>query len=468
MDQQPRAGYAPATFTQRTFHDAAKRFAAGTDTPRDYLERCLATIADREPVVRAFVTINEAGARAAADASAARWKSGTPLSPIDGMPVGIKDLLETKDMPTEMGSPLFKGNQPPRDSALVRALREAGAIILGKAVTTELGMSHPGPTTNPFDPSRTPGGSSSGSAAAVGAGMVPVAIGTQVVGSVIRPASFCGNWAIKPTLGALNRGERQGLSNSHVGVHAGSAEDMWITAVEIARRAGGDPGQPGLFGESPPPPARRPLRLIAMETEGWKLVDPSARTGFDRVVAALRDAGVQVLHRGDDPAIAAFEDAIAHATAITRDMCAFEMRWSLENLVEAHPGGISDSLMGRLKLGRGLSLADYRQRLAERGRARTCMAALAPAADGFISLAALGPAPVLGDSSGSDAGILHTTGNPIMNAASSILGAPTVTVPVLAVGGMPVGVQLMGQPHMDASVVAMSRWLADTVPSVEV
>ena len=157
----PYADYQPLTF-----HDAARRFTSGNDSPRAYLERCLATIAEREPVVKAFAALNEASAREAADASTARWKAGRPLSPIDGMPIGIKDLLETKDMPTEMGCAAMKGNFPKRDNAAVWALRQAGAVILGKTVTAELGGSHPGPTTNPFGPAHTPGGSSSGSAAA--------------------------------------------------------------------------------------------------------------------------------------------------------------------------------------------------------------------------------------------------------------------------------------------------------------
>jgi Asp-tRNA(Asn)/Glu-tRNA(Gln) amidotransferase A subunit family amidase len=159
--------YDPREFRALTFHDAVTRFRDGSDTPRAYLERCLETIAEREPIVQAFVTINEAAARAAADASAARWKDGRPLSAIDGLPIGIKDLLETKDMPTQMGCAAYRGNFPKRDNAAVWALREAGAVILGKTVTAEIGGSHPGPTTNPFDPARTPGGSSSGSAAAV-------------------------------------------------------------------------------------------------------------------------------------------------------------------------------------------------------------------------------------------------------------------------------------------------------------
>src|SRR6195256_5392475 len=244
----PYADYKPLTF-----HDAARRFTDGNDSPRAYLERCLETIAQREPVVKALVATNETGARAAADASAARWKAGKPLSPIDGMPVGIKDLLETRDMPTEMGCAAMKGNFPKRDNAAVWALRQAGVVILSKTVTAELGGAEPGPTTNPFDATRTPGGSSSGSAAAVAARMMPAAIGTQVGGSIIRPAAFCGNVALKPTQAAINRGERQATSMSTHGVHAGCLEDMWQVAIEIARRAGGDPGRPGLFGPKTPP-----------------------------------------------------------------------------------------------------------------------------------------------------------------------------------------------------------------------
>ncbi len=179
--------YDPHSFRALTWHDAAPRFREGADTPRAYLERCLETIAAREPVVKALVALNEAGARAAADASSARWKSGKPLSPIDGMPIGIKDLLETKDMPTRMGCVAFEDNFPKRDNAAVWALRQAGAVVLAKTVTAELGGSHPGPTTNPFDVRRTPGGSSSGSAAAVAARIVPMAIGGDTLGSIRVP-----------------------------------------------------------------------------------------------------------------------------------------------------------------------------------------------------------------------------------------------------------------------------------------
>ena len=174
-----------------------------------------------------------------------RWTTNRPLSAIDGMPIGIKDLLETKDMPTEQGCVAYRGNFPKRDNAAVWALRQAGAVIVAKTTTAELGGSHPPATTNPFDAARTAGGSSSGSAASVAARMLPAAIGTQVGGSIIRPAAYCGNFALKPTQGGINRGERQATSMSTHGPHAGCIEDMWQVAIEIASRAGGDRGGAG-------------------------------------------------------------------------------------------------------------------------------------------------------------------------------------------------------------------------------
>jgi Asp-tRNA(Asn)/Glu-tRNA(Gln) amidotransferase A subunit family amidase len=463
MDHAVPTPYAPATHRALTFHDATEKFTSGTDTPRAYLERCLATIEAREPVVQGFVSLNIAGARDAADASTARWKSGMPRGRIDGMPIGIKDLIETRDMPTKMGSALYADNFPRRDSAMIQALREAGAVVLGKTVTTELGMSHPGPTTNPFDPTRTPGGSSQGSAAVVGANMVPAAIGTQVLGSIIRPAAFCANAALKPTQGAINRGERQGLSQSTAGVHAGCLEDMWAVAAEISLRAGGDPGAPGLYGDLAPPAPMQPRRLAVMEGEGFSQVHPAARDGFERALSGLEATGTTIIRKTDSAPLAAFERAIADSMALTRDVCAYEMRWTVENLVAQHgPEKISPSLAARLEVGRALSQAAYRARLAQRAAARAAHAALAPICDALVSLSCLGPAPKLGDTGGSDGRIIHTTGNPVMNAATSVLGCPVVTVPVLAVEGLPVGIQLIGQWHDDERVTAMARWIMQT------
>ncbi|MEM7750530.1 MAG: amidase family protein, partial [Pseudomonadota bacterium] len=253
--------YDPHAFQQLTFHDAVPKFRSGEDTPREYLERCLAVVEDREATVQAFAHLNKETARAAADASTARYKQGQALSAIDGMPVGIKDLLETREMPTEMNCEALKGSFPKRDNAAVWALRQAGAVIFGKTVTAELGGSPPGPTTNPFDATRTPGGSSSGSAAAVAAHMMPAAIGSQVGGSIIRPSGFCGNVSLKPTQGAINRGERLATSMSTHGIHAGCVEDMWQASIEIANRAGGDRGCLPLSGPNATPQAIKPQRL---------------------------------------------------------------------------------------------------------------------------------------------------------------------------------------------------------------
>ena len=449
-----------------TFHDAVPRFRDGSDTPRAYLERCLETIAAREPVVKAFTAINEAGARAVADASTARWKADRPLSPIDGMPVAIKDLLETRDMPTEMGCEAFRGNFPKRDNAAVWALREAGAIILAKTVTAELGGSHPGPTTNPFDPARTPGGSSSGSAAAVGAGMVPAAIGTQVGGSIIRPAAYCGNFALKPSQGGLNRGERQATSMSTHGPHAGCLEDMWQVAIEIARRAGGDRGCVGLMGPSAPPAAAKPERLVVLETEGWPGVDEATRLGFEAVLDQLRRAGVTLIRRADHTWVESLEQSIANGRAICGSITGWENRWYQRGLVDQNPDGVSARAKAALANAEAMTPDDYRAALLSRQTAQATHAMMAPLADAAITLACPGPAPLWsGDVPGQPLAP-RPTGDFVFNAPSSMLFAPVVTVPLMSVGGMPVGIQVMGQQGEDARMTALARWLAENLKRV--
>ena len=456
--------YDPRTFKALTFHDATARFREGADTPRAYLERCLETIAEREPVVKAFAALNEASARAAADASAARWKAGHPLSAIDGMPVGIKDLLETKDMPTGMGCGAYRDNFPKRDNAAVWALRQAGAVILGKTVTAELGGAEPGPTRNPFDATRTPGGSSSGSAAAVGACMMPAAIGTQVGGSIIRPAGFCGNVALKPTQGAINRGERLATSMSTHGVHAGCIEDMWQVAIEIAERAGGDRGCPGLFGPPRAPAAHKPERLIVLETAGWEGLDARSKSAFERLLRELEGKGVRLLRRTSHPLVEKLEATIADAAAVSSAITAWENQWWQRNLVDQSPDGVSARAKATLAKAEAMSLTDYRAALIEREAAQLSHARIAPLADAAITLACPGPAPQWSN----DASDPRPTGDPVFNYPSSMLFAPVVTVPMMGVRGMPVGVQLMGQQHEDARVTAIARWLLASVPPIVV
>ena len=462
------ASYQPNLYCPLTFHTQRAAFEAGSDTPRAFLERCLESIAARESVVQAWVTLNESGARAQADASTERWRIGRPLSQIDGMPIGIKDLLETKDMPTELGCAAFAGNFPKRDNAAVWALREAGSVILGKTVTSELGGAQPGPTTNPFDPAHTPGGSSSGSAAAVGACMVPAAIGTQVGGSIIRPASYCGNYALKPSQGAINRGERQATSMSTHGPHAGSLEDMWAVAIEIAVRAGGDPGREALTGPVALPAAHKPLVLAVMETEGWSALDDGARSAFEQIVAQIAGAGVQILRRANDTDLESFESALVGAGRLAADITAWENQWLTRNLVSQNPDGVS--ARGRLVLdvAARVGVDGYRERLHKRALLSECYGALAGRVDAMIAPASPGPAPLWpGDTPGQPL-LPRPTGDPVFNYPSSLLGAPVVTSPLTFVHGLPMGIQLMGQPGTDARIVAIAHWLRGAVRPVSV
>lgn len=460
------SGYDPRSYQPLTFHDAIPRFRDGSDTPRAYLERCLETIQAREPVVQAFVALNREGARAAADASTARWQAGQPLSSIDGLPIGIKDLLETRDMPTEMGCVAYRGNFPKRDNAAVWALREAGAVVLGKTVTAEIGGSHPGATTNPFDPARTPGGSSSGSAAAVAARMVPATIGTQVGGSIIRPAAYCGNVALKPTQGGINRGERQATSMSTHGVHAGCIEDMWPVAIEIVRRAGGDRGCPGLFGPMTTPAAVQPGRLIVLETEGWDELDNASRKAFEGLLDNLRRAGVTLLRRGNHAWIEALERAVGNARAVCGAITGWENRWYQRNILNEQPDGISARAKATLLKAETMTPDDYRAALLQRDAAQLCHKAVAPLGDAIITLACPGPAPLWsGDKPGQPLAA-RPTGDFVFNAPSSMLFAPAVTIPLMSVGGMPVGLQVMGQQHDDARITGYARWMLGAVAPV--
>src|SRR6516162_5548003 len=285
----------------RPYLPATKDFAAGKDSPRDFLERCLAALDAWEPRIGAFVTLNLPEARAAADRSTARCRAGNPLSPIDGMPLGIKDIIETADMPTQNGSPLFAGFRSERDSASVAALREAGGVIVGKTVTTEFAATEPRDTRNPWDPTRTPGGSSSGSAAAVAVGAISVGLGTQVIGSILRPASFCGCFGFKPTVGAINRGgSYDGLSQSVHGPLTASLPEAWQVAYEIAQRAGGDPGFPGLYGPATPPATAKPRKLALFETDGWAVATAGAKAALAGAVDKLKAAGITIATRHDD------------------------------------------------------------------------------------------------------------------------------------------------------------------------
>jgi Asp-tRNA(Asn)/Glu-tRNA(Gln) amidotransferase A subunit family amidase len=436
--------------TTLAFAAARDRFHAGTESPRDFLERCLQRIDEREPTVRAFVAMNADGARRAADASGERYRAGKPLSSIDGMPVAIKDIIETGDMPTEFGSPIFAGWCGGRDGACVFALRQAGAIIVGKAVTTEFAGSPPGPTRNPLDLARTPGGSSSGAAAAVAAGMVPVAIGTQVGGSVLRPASFCGIIGFKPTYGAINRGNlSDNYSQNCIGTLSVTLEDGWAVCHEIARIVGGDPGFPPFAGGATPAAPRRPDVLAVLETAGWAVADENAKAALHSFLGVLSAAGVALVDRKSSHRVAALEQAIAEALEICNRIAAWEGLWPFAELAVRSAAGLSTGLRERMAAARAMTPDEYRMLLRRRDFMREMLLSLAGDIDACITLAAPGPAP-LG---------IASTGNAIFNLPGSALRTPAVSLPMMQVDGLPLGVQLIGFPQRDRELSGLASFV---------
>src|SRR5215813_4900556 len=337
--------HAPETIIRpamRSYLAETAGFASGRGNPRDFLERCLADLETWEPKIGAFVTLNLAVARAAADA----------------------------------------------------ALREAGVVVLGKTVTTEFAATFARGTRNPWDLARTPGGSSSGSAAAVAAGLVPAALGTQVIGSTIRPASYCGCYGFKPTVGALNRGgSYDGLSQSSTGTIAATLEDAWQVAYEIAMRAGGDPGYPGLFGPASAPTPRKPHRLAFVETAGWAVASPHAKAAIADALARFKAAGIDVLTRQSHAQLAAVEAAIAPARPLSMRINGWEWRWPLNTYRERDASKLSRGMLTRLAEAEAMSLDDYRNDLAQRDKARALYAELAAECDACVSLSAPAAAP---------------------------------------------------------------------------
>ena len=435
---------------RRPFVARTAAFAAGQDSPSAILEECLAEIARRDAEVGAFTVTDLPAARAAAEASAERWRTGAQRSAIDGMPVGVKDMIDTADLVTGMGSPLFEKHRPRFDAASVQGLREAGAVIVGKTVTTEFASTQPRNTRNPWDLARTPGGSSSGSAAAVGCGMLSGALGTQVVGSILRPSGFCGAYGFKPSVGGINRGgSLDYLSQSVTGTIAASLADAWAMARAISRQVGGDPGYPGITGPMTLPNPRRPATLGLLRTAGWPHLAESGRASLEAAVDHLRNAGIRVLLPEECPELAAVEAATVEARAHTMDINAWEWRWPLGSFVARDASLISPSSLARHEQAAAMTQAIYAGLLEQRLAARTAYAALAKVADCVISVTAPGAAPIG----------LESTGDPIFVVAGSYLGAPGVSLPMLEADGLPLGLQVLGFPQGDADLFAVAHWI---------
>jgi len=445
--------YDPRNARYLCFAEARAAFAAGSDTPRAFLERCLETVAALEPKILAFVRLDRDGARAAADSATERWRANRPLSLVDGMPVGIKDCYDIQGMPTEVNSRMFKDNMATLDAAHVDALRRGGAVILGKTTTTELTMALPAATVNPWDVTRTPGGSSSGSAAAVAARMLPLATGSQVRGSVIRPASICGIVGMKPTYGALNRygGFDPSPSLNHLGFLGGTLVDIWQAAHHIAASVGGDPGYPALAGGSTLPQATRPQRLARQYTYGWSQTEGASKELFESFLRSLSAKGVEIVEPQAGDEFAAYEEATAKTPEFFFDAMLWEFRWPLRAWRDLKPGTLSEAIEGFIASAEKMTLADYERAAAKRERLRALHRALAGKVDGFITLAHIGPGQ-----KGQP-----KVGTPWYNDASSAIGAPTVNLPLLVAEDAPLGVQLMGFEGADAQLVAQTRWMLE-------
>ena len=388
---------------------------------------------------------------AAADASRARWKAGRALGGIDGAPFAVKDCYDVAGFATRVNSGLFADAAPARaDAAHVDALRRGGGVFLGKTVTTELTMAEPGPTWNPWDLRRTPGGSSSGSAAAVAACMVPLASGGQVRGSGIRPASICGVSALKPTFGALNRhgGFDPSPSLNHLVLFGASFEDIWDAAVWIAADVGGDPGHKRFVGAAEAPTPRKPRRLARQYTYGWPLTDPASQAAFETALSALAQDGVEILEPDALPELRAYEDATAKVPEFFFDLMLWEIRAPMRAYLEGRGGGLSATMRGHVEKAAAMSAAQYDAALRRQEELRALHRALAGVVEGFITLAHIGPGQI-GQ---------PKLGTPWYNDASSAVGAPSVNLPILTVEAAPLGVQLMGFEGADSDLVAQARW----------
>ncbi|WP_137043638.1 amidase [Pseudolabrys sp. FHR47] len=433
--------------TGLTAIEAAEHIANGDFSSEEYVGACLDRIAAIDGEVRAFVHLDPDAALAQAREVDERRRNGLSIGLLHGLPVAIKDLFDTADYKTEYGTALFRGRQPTRDSAVVARLREAGAVIIGKTVTTELAYFSPGPTRNPHDLTRTPGGSSSGSAAAVAAAMVPLAVGSQTNGSMIRPASFCGVYGVKPTHGLISRHGALELSRSldHVGVFARSLADA---ALILEVLAGYDPNDPdtkpvaapdflGLVAEEPP----LPPRLAFVRTPVWDKADAQAHAAFEELVAALGDRIVEV----------ALPDAYAVAWDDQRVIMAADMAHNFDPLLKRGGDVLSQQMRDLLADGRAVPAVRY---LDAQRNARGYAAGLMKVFDEYDAIltpATPGVAPVG-----------EATGSPVFNSLWSLTGLPALTLPLLSgEGGMPLGVQLVGAKGDDARLLRTANWLVE-------
>lgn len=402
--------------------EGLKAIAAGKLTAEAWVASCLERIREREPTVQAWEYLDRDGALAHARELDKAGRGGLAA----GVPFGVKDIIDTADMPTAYGTPIHAGHQPGRDAGCVAITRAAGAVLLGKTVTTEFGHRYPGKTRNPFNPAHTPGGSSSGSAAAVGDKMIPLAYGTQTTGSVIRPAAFCGTVGYKPSFGDFNHNGVMPNSQSldTLGAIVRSVEDLALVRSV-------------LLEESPVPLtslAMRDLRIAFYRSPFWERAEAYTRSHLEDAARRLAAKGAKIAEL-DLPGIdAGFEK-------LFRTISGFEFSRTVSWERINRTGELSAVLReGRMKDGMETTYADYRQATRRLERMRADIDGVLDGYDALITPSAPGEPPQG----------LQTTGNAIFNSIWTALGTPAVTLPVFTgPSGLPVGLQLVAGRFKD-------------------
>ena len=434
-----------AKLNELTATEAAAGMARGDFTAANLMQACLDRIAEREDEVRAWAYIDPERAMAEARAADTARDRGESLGPLHGLPVGIKDIIDTADMPTENGSALFEGRRPNADAASVAALRAAGAIIMGKTVTTELANTNPSKTRNPHNLEHTPGGSSAGSGAGVADFHMPLAVGTQTGGSVIRPASFNGVYGLKPTLGLIPRGGA--LLQSHtldtLGVYGRSLEDLALITDSLSIPEPQDPqsydgGRSSLLAALEQPQPSGP-RFAFVETPAWDRADEGAKAAIMDVARRLGEACVKETPPAPFDRILDLHGAVFAA----------ENAHYYGAYLRDRPELLSDKIRTRLKDSYDIPARDYIEALNERAVINDAIENLLTRYDAILCLPATGPAPRG----------FETTGDAAFNSPWTYLGVPCVSLPRLTVDGMPLGVQLVGGRGAEGRLLRTARWL---------
>jgi len=419
-----------------TLREAAQRIRDGSLSATDVTRACLTRCSRLEPRIEAWEHLAPERAMEQAEERDARLKAGRAVGLLHGVPLGIKDIIDVAGMPTTMGSPVYAGRIAGASAPVVQALEAAGAVVLGKTVTTEFAYYTPNKTKNPWNPAHTPGGSSMGSAAAVAAGMAYGALGTQTNGSVIRPAAFCGVVGFKPGLGATSVEHVLAFAPTFdtVGVFTRCVADAACLASVIAA-----PGR-----ELPDSPAAlaRPPRLVAVRSPVWDAADTAQRRAFADSITALRGKGASV-EEADLPALFA-QGHDAH-----RCIMAHEGSVNMGPVQRGHRSLLSERLNRLLDEGAAIPEARYREALETRARLQDAYARFREGFDAVITPPASGEAPAT----------LAETGSPVFCTLWTLLGVPAVTIPVgTGPHGMPLGLQIVGGAGRDGAVLAVAAW----------